>query len=304
MPANRELPVRAGHPELDLILRRIHDEFPSMTRAMVFAGVARLVDFQDVRYAHEYLDQIATVRLLDDHLDGTRHRYGLTTAAAKYVAVAMAYDDVIRVADLKTRSSRFSRVDSEVGKQPDQILYTTEFMHPRLDELVGMLPPRAGKWLERRPGLFEKIDKVVNRGRRVRTRTIGWFIVLFLIGSLKGVRRRLLRHEREMNRIEQWFALALDTAKKDYELAVEVLKTQQLIKGYSDTHSRGYNKFNRVIECVPDLIGKPDSAAWLRRLRTAALADEEGSMLAGAVATVQIAFASERPMTATSPSTI
>ena len=34
---------------------------------------------------------------------GATKAYALTEAAAKYVAVAMAYDDVIRVADLKTR---------------------------------------------------------------------------------------------------------------------------------------------------------------------------------------------------------
>ena len=36
--------------------------------------------------------------------------YALTAAAAKYVAIAMAYDDVIRVADLKTRAARYDRV--------------------------------------------------------------------------------------------------------------------------------------------------------------------------------------------------
>jgi indolepyruvate ferredoxin oxidoreductase, beta subunit len=47
----------------------------------------------------------------------------------------MAYDDVIRVADLKTRSSRYERVlrDNSVGD--DQIVYTTEYMHPRLEQI-------------------------------------------------------------------------------------------------------------------------------------------------------------------------
>ena len=45
--------------------------------------------------------------------------YPLTRAAAKQIARAMAYDDVIRVADLKTRGSRFARVRTEVaGRGP------------------------------------------------------------------------------------------------------------------------------------------------------------------------------------------
>ena len=67
----------------------------------------------------------------------------------------MAYDDVIRVADLKTRASRFARIDAEIGKKADQVLYMTEFMHPRMEEVAGMLPPRVGKWLEARPALFD-----------------------------------------------------------------------------------------------------------------------------------------------------
>ena len=52
----------------------------------------------------------------------------------------MAYDDVIRVADLKTRASRFDRVSrKKVGARP-QIVYTTEYMHPRLEEVAGTLP--------------------------------------------------------------------------------------------------------------------------------------------------------------------
>ena len=40
--------------------------------------------------------------------------------APKYLAVAMAYDDVIRVADLKTRASRYDRVVGEVGVKEER----------------------------------------------------------------------------------------------------------------------------------------------------------------------------------------
>ena len=67
------------------------------------------------------------------------------------IARAMAYDDVIRVADLKTRDSRFARVRAEVAAKPDQIVYATEFMHPRMEEVCGTLAGRARLWIEASP---------------------------------------------------------------------------------------------------------------------------------------------------------
>jgi indolepyruvate ferredoxin oxidoreductase beta subunit len=290
-----EPPRAIGQPALDRLLQRLHGDFPAAARAMLFAGTKHLVDYQDVRYADAYLDHVAAVYLLDERLGGQARGYALTQAAAKYVASAMAYDDVIRVADLKTRASRFARIDAEIGKKADQVLYMTEFMHPRMEEVAGMLPPRLGKWIEARPALFRRLDKIVNRSRRVRTGTIVWFLSLYLVSSMKPLRRKLLRHEREVDHLARWLALATSTAERDYDLSVEVFGCRRLVKGYSDTHARGTSKFDRLIACVPQLIGKPDSAGWLRRLRLAALADEDGKMLDGALNTLRTAFDAERP---------
>ena len=108
--------------------------------------------------------------------------------------------------------------------------------------------------------------------------------------ALRPARRRLLRHARETAHIEAWLALATRIVAQDYPLAVEVLACRRLVKGYSDTHARGESKFDRVLSAAPGLVGKPDSAGWLRRLRTAALADEQGEALAGALMTLEHAF--------------
>ena len=61
----------------------------------------------------------------------------------------------------------------------------------------------------------------------------------------------------------------------------------RLIKGYSDTHARGLSKFDKVIGAVGVIEKQPDAADWLRRLREAALQDEEGEALDGAIQTVR-----------------
>jgi indolepyruvate ferredoxin oxidoreductase, beta subunit len=276
------LPAAAGHPALDRILARIR-AFPAVLHEMLYAGAKHLTDFQDPAYADEYLDRISRIFALDRDHGGADKGFALTAAAAKYIAVAMAYDDVIRVAELKTRSRRFARVRREVGATEEQIVYTTEYMHPRVEEVAGTLPKRLGLWLEAHPGT---LNWLFRKGRRVRSGTISWFLALYVASAFKPLRRMMLRHAREREHLEQWLKLAEAQAARNYDLAVEILCARRLVKGYADTHARGRTKFDRVIAAVPMLEARDDGAQWLRRLRQAALADENGDALDGALRTI------------------
>lgn len=75
--------------------------------------------------------------------------------------------------------------------------------------------------------------------------------------------------------------------ESNYDLAVEVIRCRRLVKGYSDTHARGLSKFDRVIEGIALVADRHDAADWARRLREAALQDEHGRALDGALATVR-----------------
>lgn len=277
------LPVKASQPSLDNLLGRIRNGFPPAIHAMLFAGVSRLVDYQDTDYAADYLDRVAEFRALDCD---TRN-WVLSLAAAKYIASAMAYDDVISVADLKTRPSRFERVRRDTAAETGQLVLATEFMRPRAEELVGLLPARLGRWVEARPRLFRLIDSFVNKGRRVQTFKIGWFLVLYTLSSLRSIRRRTLRHACEGAHLQSWLNLAKEHAPLNYDLAVEILNGRRLVKGYSDTLARGTSKFGRVISAVPLLSPRSDGALWMKRLIAAALMDEDGSELDGALRTLR-----------------
>jgi indolepyruvate ferredoxin oxidoreductase beta subunit len=74
---------------------------------------------------------------------------------------------------------------------------------------------------------------------------------------------------------------------KDYDLAVQLLRTRRLVKGYSDTHARGLSKYDRVQAGIDLVAGRPDAADWAARLIEAALKDEEGKALDGALATIR-----------------
>ncbi len=128
--------------QLERALDRIANEFPTAAHTMLRIGLRRVVDYQDAAYAHEYLDRAARLNALDR---------SLTTEAARQIAVAMCYADVIRVADLKTRATRFERVRTEVLARADQVVDTTEFLHPRVDEICATLPVKLGLAIENSP---------------------------------------------------------------------------------------------------------------------------------------------------------
>jgi len=268
------------------LVERIRQDFPQEARPMLLAGLRKVVDFQDIAYGREYLDRLEAVRAADFTASGAGHKFRFTVEAAKYVANGMAYDDVIRVADLKTRRARIRRIEGEMGAGPDKVLRITEFMHPRIEEVCGTLPARLGAFVLDRPHLARRLDLIVNTGRHVRTDTIRWFLALYVVGGLRRFRRRSLRHLTETAHLEEWLRLAREMLRRDYALGVEVLRCRRLIKGYSDTHARGSSKFDRVLSALPLLSGRADAAEWLHRLIEAALKDEDGDMLDGALKTI------------------
>jgi indolepyruvate ferredoxin oxidoreductase beta subunit len=84
------------------LIARIESEYPAALHQTLGEAAARLIDYQDAHYAERFLARVRLVRVLDT---GTR----LTERFARRLAVWMSYEDAIRVADLKTRHSRFER---------------------------------------------------------------------------------------------------------------------------------------------------------------------------------------------------
>ncbi len=272
-----------GDAGFDALVERAGQQFPGPAHRMIAAGLARVVDFQDVAYGAEYLDRLKPFAELETGAADCP----LTSAAAKQIARAMAYDDVIRVADLKTRGSRFARVREEVAARPGQIVYATEFMHPRMEEVCGTLPAALGLWIESRPRLIAALRHLVDRGRRINTGTVRWFLPLYLLAGWRRFRRGTLRHRRETAHLKAWLDQALAAARHDPALGVELLEARRLVKGYSDTHDAGEGRFSRLMAVAKRLEGRPDAADWVRRMRQAALADAEGRALGDTIKTVE-----------------
>ena len=259
------------------------DGFAESARPLAKAGLRKVVEFMDLDYGEEYLERLALFAASDTGADD----HALSKAAAKYIANAMAYDDVIRVADLKTRSSRARRIANEMGASSEHVVLITEFLHPRAEDIVGMLPAGLGRRIESDDRKLAWFSRWFAKGRRLRSDRLGSFVLLYVLGGLKRYRRRTLRHAVEQAHMDRWLTCALQVAARDAEFATEVLCCRRLIKGYSDTHSRGLSKFDRVLGMVEQIADRPDAASWVRHLRDAAFQDEGSERLDEVIETIE-----------------
>jgi indolepyruvate ferredoxin oxidoreductase, beta subunit len=107
-------------------------------------------------------------------------------------------------------------------------------------------------------------------------------LLLRAVAACARFRRHSLRFQVEQARIEAWLNDIAACLLHAPALAREMAQAQGLIKGYGDTHERGWRHFELLQarwRAQPGL-----SPTQLRRLREAALADEEGTALRQALA--------------------
>ena len=255
--------------------------YPEPARTYVRAGIERTADYQDVAYAREYLDRLKPVADAErKHGNGS----GLMLAeTARELALGMAYEDTVRVAELKIRPDRFARVRQEVQLADGQILEIAEFFHPRVQEIADTLPAGLGRWLLNSGWPRRLLERFTKKGKVLKTSSIVGFLQLYFVASLKPTRRRSLRFQNEQAFLNAWLKKIIDVAQTNYALATEIALTRTLVKGYSDTHERGRERYDTLMQLLPRITELPDAAATLAKLRKAALADDTGAALNAAI---------------------
>lgn len=267
--------VQPKNPKVAALVDRVRSEFPTEAQSIILEGVRRLLDFQDLAYAELYVNRLATVNN-KAHADD----FALIRETGRFLALWMSFEDAIRVAELKTRSSRFERVQNEVRLEDGQILTINEYMHPRVEEISEILPcKKMGRWLLNPKSAGHKfLSKFTQEGRVIRTSSLRGFLLLNSLGGMKRWRRKTLRYEVEQERIEKWLQRIAEHAHAHPALALEIARTQRLVKGYGDTHLRGLKNFHLVMDTL-DKHSQRVSPKVLESLRDAALADEHGKAL-------------------------
>ncbi|MGH8733681.1 MAG: DUF6537 domain-containing protein, partial [Burkholderiales bacterium] len=235
-------------------------------------GLKRLRDYQGERYARLY------ERRMQPFLAGDRK---LAAELARHLALWMAYEDIIRVADLKTRASRFERVRKEVAAKEGEPVVVIDYLKPGVEEFASVLPHGLGKrlvqWAEKRG----KLD-AYNVGMHIRTSGLPGYLLVRSLAWLRPWRPLSYRYREEQQLIERWLALVAEAARRDAALALEIAECARLIKGYGETHRRGKGNFLAIVDALvenPATASAREQAAAIREAREAALADPEGQAL-------------------------
>ncbi|PKO65880.1 MAG: indolepyruvate oxidoreductase subunit B [Betaproteobacteria bacterium HGW-Betaproteobacteria-14] len=253
---------------------RIRREFPEPLHALLEQGVARLADYQDVAYADLYLDRMRGVLAVDREAGGEAGGWKLTQEAARLLALWMSYEDTIRVADLKTRASRFARVRKEAAAKDGQIVVVTDYLKPSANEIADILPPAWAARLRRNAG--------AGRAVKLRTSDVSGFLAMRLMAAMKPLRRRSARFIEEQALIERWLGAIkrLGFAVLDAELSLEIVLCAKLVRGYGETWRKSHAAFVKILDTLVEneqavARGADALRVAIRKAREAALAYEE-----------------------------
>jgi indolepyruvate ferredoxin oxidoreductase beta subunit len=222
---------------------------PAPTRAEVLSlAQSRLVDYQDAGYAQRYSDRVDA--LSDAAAAGPAAeiaaRDEAVTEAARELALWMSYEDIIRVADLKTRRSRLDRVRAEAQAGPRDVLQIHEHLKPGADELADVLPRRLGAWLKRCLNHDTPVG-VRGQGLTLATTSVLGFTVLRALAALRRFRPASLRFAVEQIAIDEWLAALRWALPLNAGWAAALAGLPRLRKGYSDTHARGLRHYEEVM---------------------------------------------------------
>jgi indolepyruvate ferredoxin oxidoreductase, beta subunit len=202
---------------------------------------------------------------------------------ARWLALWMAFDDIVRVADLKSRASRFARVAREARAADGELLRVYDHFKPGVPEFAALLPQRWADALQR----WDR--RRVLRGREpwalplaIGSHTVSGLLALRTLAACKGLRRRGSRFALEQALIERWLAAVAEGLAEHPALGLEIARCGRLIKGYGSTNERAKHNLLHVIDHLARQATVGDAAARARAVaaaREAALADEAGQRL-------------------------
>ncbi|MEP7329227.1 MAG: indolepyruvate oxidoreductase subunit beta family protein [Betaproteobacteria bacterium] len=212
-------------------------------------GAAQVAAFQDAGYAARYLDYVERVLLAEGRTGGGSTSHPVTCEAARHLALWMCYDDVIRVATLKSRAARFARIRSEAGACDGDIVLIDDYFKPGTAEIAAILPRRIGAWLEHR-ARARSSAAIGGRALTLRTSGVAGLALMRAIAALRPLRPLSLRYAREQQEIDEWLALverALTAGGAATDLALELARLPRLRKGYGETWIAGQGHFARIL---------------------------------------------------------
>lgn len=265
------LPTSVSSKKLNEILEEVKSKFPMETHDVVWHGLNHVIDFQDLKYGKVYLDKVLQIL----NLDSSDKNYQLTRQTAKNLAVGMAYDDLIFVSDEKTKKYRQKEVYQQVGAKENEIVNTLDYLHPGYEEVIGFLPASLGKKYIDNEKMRDFYKRKFDKDRRMHSTGLFNFLMLYVMGGMRGWRMKTFRHYEEMENVDQWLERIKTITKVNYNLAVEVANSYRLKKGYGDTYKKGHSKFAMLNKYATDYMNVPNIEEKVQHILSVAIQNHD-----------------------------
>ena len=252
--------------------------WPDALATIAAHGALRCKGYQNDAYAATYLDRVGALRAVSPPESNEA-----LCEAARHLALWMCFEDVIRVADLKSRRARAARVRREVQAKSDELVRVTEYFKPGVEEIAAVLPAAIGARLlalaERRGWNHGFV------GLHIRSTSLWGHLMLRALAWLRPLRPFSMRFGQEHAAMVAWLAAMATALPASAEMALALAGMPQVIKGYGDTQRRGRENYARLWAehvapaCADaDRLRAPTTAAALREAIRATLADPEGKL--------------------------
>lgn len=218
--------------------------------------------------------------------------FAATRETARHLALWMAFDDIIRVAELKCKAARLDRVRQEVGAQPGDMLRLYDHFKPTVAEFAALLPTglaaRVLRWDRSRTS---RGHASLAMPLKLATHSLWGLLALRCLVSIKALRPRGSRYAAEQALIDRWLDAVENGARQSPTLGLEIARCGRLIKGYGATQDRGKGSLSYIVEnlATASFDSVASRVAAVASARDAALADDTGSALDKAMATHGVA---------------
>ncbi|MDW8029229.1 MAG: indolepyruvate oxidoreductase subunit beta family protein [Armatimonadota bacterium] len=214
-----------------------------------------LCHYQDARYFGRYLECVEMVYERDEGR-GTGDELLVTKEVARILAMRMAYEDAIRVAQLKTQRQRFERIRKEHQIGKETVYKVVDFFSPDWDELTGLLP--FGRTMDTQKVTWDKgqgsqetkkdeLPKLPSQSEefkraalqmKIETSSLMGYLLLNVLQLLKPLRPYSHRFKKEWAAINEWLEAVKRAIDKDYDLAFLVARSGELVRGYGRTRRK------------------------------------------------------------------
>ncbi|VIO81065.1 DUF6537 domain-containing protein [Bradyrhizobium ivorense] len=252
------------------------DACPAHLGPAVSGAIHLMIEYQSTSYAQLYVDRLNRFvgrRGVDD---------AMLADIAQLLAQRMAYEDPIRIAQLKL--GEVNAAGGLTARSADDI---KKF---RLDELIDALPAVIAD------PILGMLDWFGWRHRRVSIRfsANSRFSVrrLRIEAGLKRWRLFSIRYAKERVWVERWLHMIDRSLTKQPAAATAVIQTATMISGYGDPYRQGIADWHAIIDGLAKptfdgVLALPDLAAAITEARAAIMPDPRQAALKRKIAEIR-----------------